>query len=72
MKKLSALIAMFVLMSSASYAEYDPLNTMSALNMAIVSVNRILMTQDRAVLDWEYENIINRLAVGNIESDTEI
>ena len=72
MKKLSALIAMFVLMSSVSYAEYDPLNTISALNMAIVSVNRILMTQDRAVLDWEYENIINRLAVGNIESDTEI
>ena len=40
--------------------------------MAIVSINRILTTQDRVVLEWEYDNIINRLAFGNIESDSEM
>lgn len=40
--------------------------------MAVVSVNRILTTKDRAVLEWEYDNIINRLAFGNIESDSEM
>ena len=40
--------------------------------MAIVSIQRILNTNDRAVLDMEYSNIINNLKIGNIESDTEI
>ena len=52
--------------------EYDPLNTITALNMAIVSINRILTTQSRAVLEQEYNNIINNLSIGNIESDKEI
>ncbi len=45
---------------------------MLPLNMAIVSINRIFTTQDRAVLEWEYDNVINRLAFGNIESDPEM
>ena len=74
MKKiLSAIVLVFVI-SQGAFAQgtYDPHHTMLALNMAIVSVNRILTTQDRIVLEWEYENIINRLAIGNIESDSEL
>ena len=52
--------------------EYDPLNTMLTLNMAIVSIQRILSTEDRIVLDQEYQNIINNLSLGNIASDTEL
>ena len=53
MKKF-LMIALFVLVSAPSYSEpeYDPQNTMLAMNMAIVSVNRILSTQDRVVLEW--------------------
>lgn len=73
MKKiLSSALIIIMMSSSGSFAEdsYDPQHTMLALNMAIVSVNRILSTQDRVVLEWEYENIINRLAIGNIEGDS--
>ncbi|MBR1417366.1 MAG: hypothetical protein IJ576_00190, partial [Synergistaceae bacterium] len=52
--------------------QYDPLHTMLALNMAIVSIHRIITTQDRIVLNQEYDNIINKLALGNIESDYDI
>ena len=51
---------------------YDPQHTMLALNMAIVSVHKILTAQDRAVLEQEYNNIINNLSLGNIESDSEL
>ena len=40
--------------------------------MASVSIQRILNTNDRAVLDMEYRNIISNLKLGSIESDTEI
>ena len=74
MRKIIVAVIAVMLVSSPLRAEsqYDPQHTMLALNMAIVSVNRILTTQDRTVLDWEYENIINRLAIGNIEGDPEI
>lgn len=49
--------------------EYDPQHTMLALNMAIVSLHRIVTTQDRIVLDQEYQNIIYNLKLGNIEPD---
>ena len=55
-----------------SSENYDSQNTMSALNIAVVSVNKILTTQDKIVLEWEYDNIINRLALGNIQSDSEM
>ena len=58
--------------SSGSCGEYDPQNTMLALNMAIVSVHRILATQDRIVLDQEYQNIINNLNLANIENDPDM
>ena len=51
---------------------YDPLHTMLALNTAIVSIHRVINTKDRIILNQEYETIINRLAVGNIEADDEI
>ena len=38
--------------------DYDPQHTMLALNMAIVSVHRILTTKSKAVLDEEYSNIV--------------
>lgn len=52
--------------------DYDPQNTMLALNMAAVSVSRIIASQERAILEWEYSNIINNLALGNIRSDPEM
>ena len=51
---------------------YDPHNTMFALNMAIVSVHKIITAKDRLTLDQEYSTIINKLALGNIESDYEM
>ena len=75
MRKLTALILSAVLVCQAvpSYtADYDPQHTMLALNMAIVSVHRILTTQSRAVLEEEYTNIINNLSLGNIESDRDM
>lgn len=41
-------------------------NTMLTLNMSAVSVNRILATQDRIILLFEYSNIIKRLALDSV------
>ena len=75
MKKFAALILSAVLLCQtvpSFSADYDPQHTMLALNMAIVSVHRILTTQSRAVLEEEYTNIINNLSLGNIESDRDM
>ncbi|MDR1907362.1 MAG: sel1 repeat family protein [Holosporales bacterium] len=67
-------IFLAVLMCNNGYAavggeDYDPQHTMLALNTAIVSIHRILTTEDRIILDQEYKNIINNLKFGNIEDD---
>ena len=76
MRRIISLVVMSIIMSSSMPAlpeeKYDPQNTMLALNMAIVSVHRIVTTEDRIVLQHEYDNIINKLALGNIESDYEM
>ena len=72
MKKLVVLIVFAVSISSPASAEYDPQHTTLALNMAIVSVHRILSTQSRAALEEEYSSIINNLSLGNIESDKDM
>ena len=76
MRRIILAITLILAMTCESFAEdsqdYDPQNTMLALNMAIVSVHRILSTQDRLILDQEYQNIINTLSIGNIEADPEI
>lgn len=74
MKRLAAIILIIISLSSPVHAEeaYDPQHTMLALNMAIVSIHRIITAQDRIVLDQEYNTIINKLALGNIESDYEM
>ena len=74
MKKISLLLLAVMFTSSPAYTaeEYDPQHTMLALNMAIVSVHRILATQDRLILDQEYQNIMNNLSLGNIRSDSDI
>lgn len=74
MRKIAAIIVIIVSLSSPLHAEepYDPQHTMLALNMAIVSIHRIISTQDRIILDQEYNTIINKLALGNIESDYEL
>ncbi|MBQ3586420.1 MAG: hypothetical protein II964_06855, partial [Synergistaceae bacterium] len=74
MRRLAAIILIIISLSSPIHAEesYDPQHTMLALNMAIVSIHRIITTQDRIVLDQEYNTIINKLALGNIESDYEM
>ncbi|MBR1657415.1 MAG: sel1 repeat family protein [Synergistaceae bacterium] len=76
MKRLISLLLVLLTVSASSPAypeeEYDPQHTMLALNMAIVSIHRIVSTQDRIILDQEYNTIINKLALGNIESDYEM
>lgn len=74
MKKFIAALCLSLFIFGIAHAEeiYDPQHTVLALNMAVVSINRILKTEDRAVLEWEYDNIISNLAFGNIESDPEI
>lgn len=74
MRKIFLSAIIFVMLISDSHAEesYDPQHTMLALNMAVVSVHRILSAQDRIILDAEYQNIINNLSIGNIRSDPEI
>ena len=74
MKKLSLLLLAVMFITSPAYTaeDYDPQHTMLALNMAIVSVHRILATQDRLILDQEYQNIMNNLSLGNIRSDSDI
>lgn len=69
---LFALCAVMIFSPSVKAADYDSLNTVCALNFAIVSVNRILAAHDRITLEYEYNRIINRLAIGNIESDPEM
>ncbi|MBQ9628311.1 MAG: hypothetical protein IJR43_03490, partial [Synergistaceae bacterium] len=65
MRRVISLVVMSIIMSSSmpalSEEKYDPHNTMLALNMAIVSVHRIVTTEDRIVLQHEYDNIINKL-----------
>ena len=77
LKGISRLIAvtccfLFIVASSFAEEKYDPQHTMLALNMAIVSVHKIISSKDKALLTNEYDNIINNLAIGNIESDYEI
>ena len=73
MKKFLLLTLILAAFETTAYShDYDPQNTMLALNMAIVSVHRILTTQNRAILDDEYQNIINNLNLGSIKSDPEI
>lgn len=74
MRKIALLVIAVLLcgVQTLHADDYDPQHTMLALNMAVVSVHRILATQSRAVLDDEYQNIINNLSLGNIRSDPEI
>ncbi len=51
---------------------YDPLLTMSALNLAVVSLHRITSAEDRVILDQEYTSIINNLRMGEINADPEL
>jgi hypothetical protein len=58
--------------ASAAGTAYDPIHTMSALNMAIISLHRVASSEDRVTLNAEYENIIDNLYLGNIEDDPEL
>lgn len=50
-------------------SQNDPMITMSALNMAVVSIYRITSSGDRTVLDREYDGIINNLNMNAINAD---
>ncbi len=63
---------MMILPGAFAKESYDPQHTMLALNMAVVSVHKILTTESRAVLEQEYDNIISNIAQGNIASDPEM
>lgn len=48
----SILAVMLVIFTAPAYSEdYDPQNTMLALNIAIVSVHKIITAHDRVTLD---------------------
>lgn len=51
---------------------YDSLLTMSALNLAVVSLHRITSSMDRLTLEREYTSIINNLRMGEINADHEL
>ena len=75
MKKFLLSLCILITVPNFAYSseeKYDPQNTMLAINMAVVSIQRIINTQDRITLYQEYSNIINNLAVGSIESDPEM
>lgn len=57
---------------AATEEAYDPINSLLFLNMAVVSVRKVVTTKDRIVLDQEYDHIINNLAVGDVADDYEI
>ena len=71
---LAFVVSVILFSSSVGVAQekYDPQHTMLALNMAIMSVNRIISAEDRVVLDHEYKNILNNLKIGEIAADEEI
>lgn len=58
--------------AAAAEEEYDPINSLLFLNMAVVSVRKVVTTEDRIVLDQEYKNIINNNALGEVADDYEI
>ncbi len=51
---------------------YDCLFTMFAINSFTVSLSTVIATEDRIVLEQEYDNVLNNLRIGNIEADKEI
>lgn len=51
---------------------YDPLKTITTLNMSIMSISRIIRERNRIVLNQEYENIINNLKIGDVAADDEM
>ncbi len=57
---------------AATEEAYDPINSLLFLNMAVVSVRKVVTTKDRIVLDQEYKNIINNNALGEVADDYEI
>jgi hypothetical protein len=73
-KKIVLLICLFIITASIAIAEeqYDPQFTLQALNIAIVSIQKIISSENKVVLTQEYDNIINNLKTGNIEPDDEI
>ena len=52
--------------------DYDPQHTLLALNMAIVSIQRILDTQSKIILNQEYNNIIGNIHFTNVKPDSAI
>ena len=50
----------------------DPLNTLDALNRAIVSIYRVERSPSKVTVDEEYDDIINNIAWGNIAADQEL
>lgn len=52
--------------------EKDTLNTLDALNRAIVSIYRVERSPSKVTVDEEYDDIINNIAWGNITADQEL
>ncbi len=59
-------------LSADETAEYDALNTLQALNGAIVSIGKIISNRDRIIMTQEYESILNNLNFGAIRDDFEL
>lgn len=72
----SVILSMFTtfILSISAYAESknNALNTLNALNHAITSIYRVEQFPSKAIIDEEYNNIINNIAWGNITADLEL
>ena len=67
-----AFVFQAVLISSIYAEEKDPLNTLDAINHAIVSIYRVERNPSQAIVEEEYDDIINNVAWGNITADPEL
>lgn len=67
-------IFILLLTSTSVHAEKenDPLNTLDALNHAIVSIYSVEREPSKVTIDEEYNKIINNIAWGNITADPEL
>lgn len=50
-------------------ASYDPMYTLQAMNMAMVSLYKIAHFSDRVVLDQEYSEILSNFSYGDVKND---
>ena len=54
---------------AAEGQEYDPMYSLQTMNMAMMSIYRIVHLEDRVVMDQEYDAILSNFSYGNVAND---